>query len=409
MLRPTLIAAVFPLLASAALGASAQGLPAVPVADTGGVGVHVIGLVTEARPALDGASLRELYLTQPMVVLDDPGPRFSGRLMLNFEAWTLEDGELNAGTFGEGFVDRRHPHTFLHEVVVTAHDSVGGISYSLTGGRGFVPFGSDDPMARPFVKYPTNHHLAQILERWLIVGAARAGPLALEFGAFNGDEPAGPRSTGRKDRFADSYAGRVTFWPDILELEVSHARVESPEHADGGGLDHRKWHASGRTSSVLGLPVYALLEWARTDQYDEATRVFTFQSWLAEGALDLRAARLALRWERTTRPEEERLEDRFRSARPPADDNIIGVTRWTSSTLQVAREVARGDLTFVPFVEMSRLGVHQTEGVVFDPPAFYGDEVQWSFSLGLRVAAGIRHARAGRYGVALADAHAGMR
>jgi hypothetical protein len=330
--------------------------------------------------------------------------------MLNFEAWTLEDGELNAGAFGEGFVDRRHPHTFLHELIVTARDRRGPFAFSLTGGRGFVPFGSDDPMARPFVKYPANHHLAQILERWLLVGATRVGPFAVEAATFNGDEPTGPRSTGRRDRFGDSYATRFTFWPDPeLEVQAGHARLESPEHADGGGLDHRKWHASGRLETQVGsTPAYLLVEWARTDEYDDAVRAFRFESWLAEGALDLRAARVAARWERTTRPEEERLEDPFRSARPPTDDNIIGMTRWNSLSLGVGREVARGDMVFTPFFEVSRHRVRELTGAIFDPSVFYGDETHWSFSAGLRLNVGIRHARAGRYGAAMNDAHMGM-
>ena len=33
---------------------------------------------------------------------------------------------------------------------------------SLSAGKGFAPFGTDDPMSRPIFRYPVNHHLAQI-------------------------------------------------------------------------------------------------------------------------------------------------------------------------------------------------------------------------------------------------------
>ena len=385
-------------------GLGAQAFPPMAPADTGGVGFHAIGLVTQARPAMAGEPKRELYLTQPIVFMHDPRPHLSGHMMLNFEAWTLEGGELNAGTWGEGFVDRRHPHTFLHEVVVSAHASSGIFGGSLTAGRGFVPFGSDDPMVRPFVKYPFNHHLAQILERWVGIGTARVGRFALEGALFNGDEPEGPRSTGRRSRFGDSYAARVTVWPwDALEVQASHAVVESPEHADGGGLDHRKWHASGRFAAAPGgFPVYALYEWARTEEHDDAEHAFTFSSTLFETAVDLRRFRVALRWERTTRPEEERLEDPFRSARPDDDATLLGVTRWSGTTLHVALPSAAARVEVSPFFEVGRLRVEEITGGLFDPAAIYGDdEVHWSLSAGLKVSAGVRLLRSGRYGEAV--------
>jgi hypothetical protein len=248
------------------------------------------------------------------------------------------------------------------------------------------------------------------MERWIGVAAFTTGSFALEAAAFNGDEPTGPRSTGRRDRIGDSYAGRITYWlSDGLELQASYARVESPEHADGGGLHHRKWHASARLGTALGgLPFYALAEWARTYERDDGRTAFTFETALAEATLDIRAFRLGARWERTTRPEEERVEDPFRSARPHADENIIGVTRWRSVTLGISREVSSGQVIAAPFLEVSRLRVREITGAIFDPPGFYGDDKQWSLSAGLRLGIGIRHARAGRYGVALREGHLGM-
>ena len=37
--------------------------------------------------------------------------------ILNLEGLTLSRGELDLGEWGEGFVDRRHPHTYLHELM----------------------------------------------------------------------------------------------------------------------------------------------------------------------------------------------------------------------------------------------------------------------------------------------------
>jgi hypothetical protein len=39
---------------------------------------------------------------------------------------------------------------------------------------------------------------------------------------------------------------------------------------------------------------------------------------------------------------------------------------------------------------------------VFDPATFYGAARLWSFSLGVRLGAGMTHSRMGRYGVAAA-------
>lgn len=365
-------------------------------------GAQAIGLWTEARPAPGRGAIREAYLTQPIVYGTAATGRFEGRVMLNFERWTLERGELNAGTAGEGYVDRRHPHTVLHELVVSAR-TAGTLSGSLTIGRGFAPFGTDDPMVRPFVKYPANHHHAQILERWIAV-AALAGPyFVAEAGVFNGDEPTGPTSLGRLSRFGDSWSVRTTLLPlDGLELQASHAAVTSPEHAVGGGLDQRKWSASARFSGdVAGQPLTFLAEWASSSEHRRDTRLFTFRTVLAELAVPVGATTVAARFERTTRPEEERLADPFRSARPHSDGSIVGITRWRSGTLAVGHTIRRGSLRATPFAEVSRLRVRELTGSIFDPADFYGSNVHWSFSFGVRLGAGAEHGRLGRYGVAL--------
>src|SRR5690606_33321407 len=212
-------------------------------------GAHAVAVATHAVPALAGEALTEAVLTQPVLSAAVRG--WGGRLqlqgMLNLEGVTLADGELNPGAWGEGFVDRRHPHTLLHEAVGTVELRRGRAAASLTIGKGFAPYGTDDPMARPFIKFPVNHHLAQILERAVVIGAVRYGPAALEAGVFNGDEPQDPQDMPTLDRLGDSWAARATVWPGAgLELSASHAWLKSPEHVGGAGLDRRMWSAAVR-------------------------------------------------------------------------------------------------------------------------------------------------------------------
>ena len=120
-------------------------------------------VVTFNAPGEDDSPLRgtEAYLTQPaaMINIESPGARFVARVTLNLEGVTQPRGELTAGGWGEGFIDRRHPHTLLHEAMLSANvwrGAEGGLSIS--AGKGFAPYGTDDPMSRPGLKYPTNHH-----------------------------------------------------------------------------------------------------------------------------------------------------------------------------------------------------------------------------------------------------------
>src|SRR4029450_13512976 len=97
-----------------------------------------------------------------------------GVLTLDFEGLTLDRGQLNPGAYGAGYADRRHTPRYLHEAIVVAAGAFGRLGVSLAGGKGFVPFGTDDPMTGPFAAYPVNHHLAQILERYVAVAAVSA-------------------------------------------------------------------------------------------------------------------------------------------------------------------------------------------------------------------------------------------
>ena len=368
---------------------------------------QAIPVLTRADHTAGGVDLSEGYLAQ--VVAMARGHWWNGHANLdaafNAEGLTMRRGELSTGAFGEGFIDRRHPHTYLHELVLSGVGAVGPVSYSASAGRGFVPFGTDDPMMRPFEKYPINHHLSQILERVLVMGAVRLGPAIVEGATFGGDEPTAPSSAPQFDRFGDSWSVRATALPvPALELQGSYARVASPEQTSGFGLDQRKRNFSLRAIDHDGSR-YLLGEWARTEEFDDTrhVRVFAYESALVEGAATLGPVGLALRFEQTDRPEEERLADLFRTPRPAPDLGISGITRWRTATLAVTLpSVTPGAFRGYPFVEVERLNAAARDSrSAFSPPDFYGTSSPWMLSVGFRLRYGPMHARMGRYGVAL--------
>jgi hypothetical protein len=331
--------------------------------------------------------------------------QFRGISTLDFEGLTQKRGELTTGAYGEGYVDRRHPHAYVHELLAGMDDSLKHAQFSLYAGRGFAPFGSDDPMVRPFEKYPVNHHLAQVLERVLMVGAARVGPLIGEFGVFNGDEPLGPGTPPKYSRFGDSWSSRLTLLPvDYVEVSASMARVKSPEVPDGHGLDQNKFSAYARYDRrATDSRVYALAEWAHTNERANGAVTTSLSSWLGEAAWCKRDVTAGVRLEATDRPEEERLADPFRTPRPPSDLSSLGVSRWTTLTLALsAPRLSVEWLSARPFVEVAR--VHAAPGDppgLFDADLRYGRSSMWMVSAGFRLRAGMTHARMGRYGAAL--------
>lgn len=371
------------------------------------LGARAIGVVTRQSPAINGRDLTEAYLIQPgiMAQLDPWRGLLSLRTTINFEGTTLERGELTPGIYGEGYIDRRHPHTYLHELVLSSTKRfpagpLSGISASV--GKGFVPFGTDDPMSRPFEKYPINHHLSQILERVVAIGALRAGKWLLEAGTFNGDEPTSPGDTPNPDRYWDSWSGRVTFvpWPQG-EFQASYARVKSPENPAGGGADQRKRSASIRLEDVQHTG-YALFEWSRTADYVGSAQTFTFNSLLVETWAKYDRLNGALRIERTERPDEQRTANVFRTPVPATDLSIAGRSRWTIVTARLAAALVDWrDILIEPFVEVAQARVSPTvRPSGFDPRQFYGASRIWTLSVGAKFAVGMANMRMGRYGVA---------
>ena len=371
------------------------------------LGGHGVLAYTTVDPVPGGRSLSEVRVVQPSLMVH--GGTASNRLRmlatLNFEGLTIPEGELSLGAWGEGFVDRRHPHTYLHELMLTFDEVLGKAGgrprVSVSVGKGFAPFGTEDPMSRPVLRYPVNHHFAQILERAVAILGFSTGPVMIEGGLFNGDEPERPGEWPKISRFGDSWSGRLTVTPTSgLELQGSHALVKSPEHRAGAGTDQSKWSLASYWSGQLGrFPVYGLLEWARTS---EAGGFFTFNSLLAEGAWTVGRSRLHYRFERTDRPEEERTANPFRARRPHFENSILGQTRWTIQTLGYSFRVdyPAARLTALPLIELSYGRIRDVGGGLFDARAFYGKTSFLSLSLGIRLSLGAGMHRMGRYGVA---------
>jgi hypothetical protein len=231
----------------------------------------------------------------------------------------------------------------------------------------------------------------------------------VEAGIFNGDEPTSPRSVPLWSRFGDSWTARATLRPATgVELAASIARVESPELREGNGLDQRKGSVVlrlERPRSSGPWPHYVLAEWARTHDDRHGRQVFTYTSFLVETAGCARALWGALRFERTTRPEEERLLDAFRTPRPQIEFAILGRSRWNTLTGAVGTNALRvGVLAMAPFVEATYARAEAVEQLAaFVPREFYGSERVWLLTIGARVNLGNRHHRMGRYGVAGGD------
>ncbi len=369
------------------------------------VGGQVVPVFTHADPAAGGPKHSEIRFVAPLVfsTLDLLGTRVRLHAMLNFEGWTMPGGQLGLGTWGEGYVDRRHPHTVAHELMLTYQDVVrapAGVRWSITGGKGFAPFGTEDPMTRPALAYPVNHHWSQVLERIVVIGALRKGPVTIEAGLFNGDEPEHYTQWPLADRFGDSWSARLTVRPlRGLALSASRARITSPEHRNAAGLDHDLWNVSAevRRLSRFGM-VTALAEWSEADEEG----AFQFTSLLGEAQVESSRSRGYVRVERTDRPEE-RQGDLYRSPRPHSENSNFGTTRWFILTAGFGQQLLewKDRVRLEGIVEAQRLRVTSVTGGIFDPALFYGGNDLWQFSVGVRIAAGERVHRMGRYGVAV--------
>ena len=368
---------------------------------------QLLPVVTIAAPSVEDSplSVTKWYLTQPalMLNLEGPGQRVALRTTLNLEGITLEDGEVTFGGWGEGFIDKRHPHTILHEFMLSVNLwELGGGDLSLSVGKGFAPYGTEDPMARPGIKFPTNHHLSQILERWTVSGAFLRGGWSVEAGVFGGAEPEGPYDFSNIESFGDSWSARLSKRWGIVsgasaewELSTSYGRVVETHRSEeqtaqlwNGALRHTRGADSGLQYMLLEASV------SREGEEDD------FFSILAEARFDRSGHQPYLRVEYAARPEFQREQalagpDFFRYEQ---DAEPIGSTRWLISMVAYAYELTGYPLSVRPFAELQYVRVREDRGAL-DPVVLFGSDSFWGLSLGARILLGGNPMRMGVYGV----------
>ncbi len=377
-----------------------------------GAGIMVVGMgqvfptFTFALPTPGGSPLEEtgFYLTQPAIManVESPGSRIVLRTTLNFEGITQADGELTFGGWGEGFLDMRHPHTLVHEFMLSANFFRASHAISISAGKGFAPYGTDDPMSRPVLKYPTNHHLSQALERWTLNGVAQVGQWSVEAAVFGGAEPTGPYDFSNIESFADSWSARVTrrfgsedmgSWP--WELSLSHASIV--EHHEEESATTNLYNAAVRHEDKHGKTrMYALLEASLSDpeHFDG------FFSVLAEGSMEAGRHKPYARVEYARRPEFERLgpigtKEYFRYDH---EEEPIGATRWLIITGGYGFTLVGKATSLRPYVEAQYQHVRADRGGI-EPQQLFGRNSFFGLSIGTRVFLGGEAMRMGAYGV----------
>src|SRR5947209_19297831 len=97
------------------------------------IGVHAIGFVTHETNTPLARTLTEGYLTQPVISGFFGRDWFHSLGTVDLEGLTLPRGELDQGAWGEGYVDRRHPHIYVHELIAGGEASAGFVRLSLFG------------------------------------------------------------------------------------------------------------------------------------------------------------------------------------------------------------------------------------------------------------------------------------
>ena len=375
-------------------------------------------VVTVGAPGNQDTPLHETgwYLTQPAIMthLEGLGRRLVLHTTLNFEGLTQENGELSFGGWGEGFIDKRHPHTLLHEAMLSYNlFDVGGSQLSLSAGKGFAPYGTADPMSRPGLKYPTNHHLSQILERWTVNAVWRKDRWSVEAGVFGGEEPSGPYDFSNIHSFGDSWAARVARrWGTgndtdaELEASTSVASVKEIAHTS---TEETTWlfNAALRPSFMIGSGHLSGLLEASTSHLQDHTNFFSV---LAEARYDRNGHQPYARVEYASRPEYEREGTTGRDFfRYHDHEDPLGSTRWLITTVAYAYEVTGTPWSIRPFVEATYNQVRGDRGGVSATDIF-GTTRFWALSAGARIFLVGGPMRMGAYGVLdpMTDMNRGM-
>jgi hypothetical protein len=372
---------------------------------------HVFPGVTFAAPFSSDSPLQRNQLIFPhtaaMANLESPDSRWVLRIMPNLEGLSLAEGEVTLGAWGEGYIDSRHPHTLIHEAMLSFNwwDAPGG-SLSLSAGRGFAPYGTEDPMYRPVLKYPTNHHLSQILERWTVnlVYLSDHG-LGAEVGVFDGNEPEDWLDHGNIRDFGNSWSGRLSYrfgeptgatapW----EVSLSYGRVRETHGAEedltvlyNAALRHQAGYGFGR--------LYGLVEASVSDP-EHGDGYFSVLGEVQGSVGPESRHRPFYRVEYATRPEYPREATAGRDFfHYDHDDSPIGATRWLINSVGYEYQATQFPVSARPFIEISHHQVRRERG----PDAvaannLFGGTRFWSFSLGVRVFFGGGPMRMGAYG-----------
>jgi hypothetical protein len=380
-----------PLGAGWTLTTMAQAFPVVTVGAPGGV-------------SGDALSHVGWYVTQPAIMghAASAGQRVAVHTTLNFEGLTQRDGELTFGGWGEGFIDKRHPHTLVHELMLSVNAwTTGSSSLSLSAGKGFAPYGTSDPMARPGLKYPTNHHLSQILERWTANVSWQRGAWSVEAGVFGGQEPEGAYDFSNVRSFGDSWSARLTRrWgpapsaPAPWETSVSFASVTQFAHT-AEETTRLANAALTRTAALGSGHLYLMTEASRSFLADHAD----FFSVLAEARYDDGRRQPYARVEYAGRPEYTREGPAGESDFFRYDHEVdpVGRTRWLIVTAAYAQQATPNPWSVRPFLEVQYHRVGADEGA--SPRQIFGSSSFWALTVGVRLLFGGDPMRMGAYGV----------
>lgn len=368
---------------------------------------QIYPVVTFGTPFNDDSALQRtrVYPSQSNVManLESPGSRVVLRTTINLEGLTIPDGETTYGGWGEGFIDSRHPHTLLHEAMLSVNVwDAGPGSFSLSAGKGFATYGVDDPMGRPVHKFPTNHHLSQILERFLISGTYLVDGWNLEASVFGGDEPEGPYDLSNITPFGNSWAVRVgrrfgegfgtlASWEataSYAQVRETHGAATELTELFNVGLRHAARYDVG--------DVYALAE-GSISAPDHEDGYFAL---LGETLVQRGRHQPYYRIEYASRPEYTR---EGASGTPEFfyyehDDHPIGSTRWLINSVGYAYTLGRFPAVFRPFVEVQHHAVMEGRGGI-EPETLFGTGTFWSLSAGFRLFFGGDQMRMGTYGI----------
>src|SRR5713226_8977140 len=105
---------------------------------------QAIPILTRTDAVPGGTATTEARLVQPVLMLRAGAlaDRVRFDAMADAEGWTMPNGELTTGAYGEGYYDRRHPHTYIHELMLTLPDLLRDLGWpvhlTLAAGKGFA-------------------------------------------------------------------------------------------------------------------------------------------------------------------------------------------------------------------------------------------------------------------------------